>query len=177
HGTLLDLSPFSEIRHPPVASVVLGFRREDVAHPCAGFGALIPKVEGFQILGTLFSSSLFPNRAPAGHITLTSYVGGERFPDLASLAPEELYKLTQQDLQRLLGVNGAPTFRHCTYFPQAIPQYNIGFGRYRTLMTEIEKHVPALFFAGHYRDGISLGDSIVSGCNIAARVGTSLTAK
>jgi len=30
----LNLSQLSEIRHPPVASVVLGFRREDVAHPC-----------------------------------------------------------------------------------------------------------------------------------------------
>ncbi|MGH9725728.1 MAG: protoporphyrinogen oxidase, partial [Candidatus Acidiferrales bacterium] len=29
---------FSEIRYPPVASVVLGFRREDVAHSCQGFG-------------------------------------------------------------------------------------------------------------------------------------------
>ena len=47
----------------PVASVVLGFRREDVEHSCSGFGMLIPKVEGFKILGTIFSSSLFPNRA------------------------------------------------------------------------------------------------------------------
>ena len=165
-----DLSPFAEIRHPPVASVVLGFRREDVSHPCEGFGALIPKVEGFKILGTIFSSSLFPNRAPAGHVTLTSYVGGERYPELATLPPEELFEITQQDLQILYGVKGSPTFRHCAYYPKAIPQYNVGYGRYRALMTEIETSAPGLFFAGHFRDGISLGDSIVSGCNIAERV-------
>src|SRR5262249_46544957 len=79
---VLDLAALSGIRYPPVASVVLGFRREDVAHACEGFGMLIPKVEGFKILGTIFSSSLFPNRAPAGHLTLTSYVGGERYPEL-----------------------------------------------------------------------------------------------
>lgn len=173
-GNLLDLSPFSEIRHPPVASVVLGFRREDVAHPCQGFGALIPKVEGFKILGTIFSSSLFPNRAPAGHVTLTSYIGGERRADLASLPEEELYELTRQDLGVLFGVRGRPTFRHCAFYPKAIPQYNIGYGRHRAAMTEIEATVPGLFFAGHYRDGISLGDSIVSGCNIAERVEKSL---
>ncbi|HMP83796.1 MAG TPA: protoporphyrinogen oxidase, partial [Verrucomicrobiota bacterium] len=66
------LQAFSEIRYPPVASVVLGFRRDDVAHSCQGFGMLIPKIEGFKILGTIFSSSLFPNRAPTGHHTLTS---------------------------------------------------------------------------------------------------------
>jgi len=169
-----DLSPLSEIRHPPVASVVFGFRREDVAHPCQGFGALIPNIEGFRILGTIFSSSLFPNRAPAGHLTLTSYIGGERHPELAALPPEELFALTLRDLRALLGVKGRPAFRHFAYYPKAIPQYNIGYGRYRGLMTEIEAAAPGLFFAGHYRDGISLGDSIVSGCNIAERVGKSL---
>ncbi|TSA34146.1 MAG: protoporphyrinogen oxidase [Verrucomicrobiaceae bacterium] len=163
-------SQFSEIRHPPVASVVLGFRREDVAHPCQGFGALIPGVEGFNILGTIFSSSLFPNRAPAGHVTLTSYIGGERHPELASLSPEELFELTQGDLSVLFGVKGRPTFRHCAFYPMAIPQYNVGYGRHRAAMTEIERCIPGLFLAGHYRDGISLGDSIVSGCNIAERV-------
>ena len=167
---LLDLSAFSEIRHPPVASVVLGFRREDVAHPCNGFGMLIPKVEGFKILGTIFSSSLFPNRAPAGHVTLTSYIGGERYPELASLPAEKLYEIVQEDLRVLLGVRGKPTFQHTVYWPRAIPQYNLGYGKYRALMTEIEGKVPGLFFAGHYRDGISVGDSIVSGINFVARV-------
>ncbi len=166
----LDLSPFSEIRHPPVASVVLGFRREDVTHPCEGFGMLIPKIEGFKILGTIFSSSLFPNRAPAGHVTLTSYIGGERYPELALLPAEKLVALVCEDLRVLLGVTGKTTFQHCVLYPKAIPQYNVGYGRYRELMNEIENKAAGLFFAGHYRDGVSLGDTIVSGVNIVGRV-------
>jgi oxygen-dependent protoporphyrinogen oxidase len=166
----LHLSPFSEIRYPPVASVVLGFRREDVTHPCQGFGVLIPKIEGFSILGTIFSSSLFPNRAPAGHLTLTSYIGGERHPELALLPPEEITCLVQHDLERLLGARGEPTFRHFAIHPKAIPQYNIGYGRYRKLMEEIEAATPDFYFAGQYRDGISLSDSILSGCKIADQV-------
>ena len=173
----LDLSPFSEIRHPPVASVVLGFRREDVAHPCEGFGMLIPKIEGFKILGTIFSSSLFPNRAPTGHLTLTSYIGGERYPELALLPAEKLVALVCEDLRVLLGVTGKTTFEHCVLYPKAIPQYNVGYGRYRELMNEIENKAAGLFFAGHYRDGVSLGDTIVSGVNIVERVEKSLTAK
>jgi oxygen-dependent protoporphyrinogen oxidase len=167
---VLDLSAFSEIRYPPVASVVLGFRREDVAHPCEGFGMLIPKIEGFKILGTIFSSSLFPNRAPAGHLTLTSYIGGERYPELAFLPPEKLCDLTCEDLRVLLGVKGRPAFEHCVLYPKAIPQYNVGYGRYRELMDEIENRAAGLFLAGHYRDGVSLGDTIISGCNIVERV-------
>jgi protoporphyrinogen/coproporphyrinogen III oxidase len=167
----LRLATFAEIRYPPVASVVLGFRREDVAHACAGFGMLIPRVEGFKILGTIFSSSLFPNRAPTGHLTLTSYVGGERFPELASLPPEKLFALTCEDLRVLLGVKGKPTFQHSVFYPKAIPQYNVGYGLCREQMGDIEKKAPGLFLAGHYRDGISLADTIVSGCNVADRVG------
>ena len=167
----LSFAPLGEIRYPPVASVVLGFRREDVAHPAAGFGMLIPKIEGFKILGTIFSSSLFPNRAPAGHITLTSYVGGERYPELASLPFDQLVDLTCADLRVLLGLKGRPTFQHCVFYPRAIPQFNVGFGRYRDHMAALERQAPGLFLAGHYRDGISLGDSIVSACNVADRVG------
>ena len=171
----LHLSTFADIRYPPVASVVLGFRREDVAHSCAGFGMLIPKVEGFKILGTIFSSSLFPNRAPAGHLTLTSYVGGERYPELASLPPEKLFALTREDLRVLLGVRGKPTFQHSVFYPKAIPQYNLGYGRYRDLMAEIEGKAPGLFLAGHFRDGISLSDTIVSACSVADRAGEFLS--
>ncbi|HWX20477.1 MAG TPA: protoporphyrinogen oxidase [Candidatus Binatia bacterium] len=166
----LSFSSFSEIRYPPVASVVLGFRREDVEHPCQGFGMLIPRVEGFKILGTIFSSSLFPNRAPAGHLALTSYVGGERYPELASLPPEKLFELTCEDLRVLLGVKGKPTFQHSVFYPKAIPQYNLGYGRYRKSMSDLEAKAPGLFLAGHYRDGVSLSDSIVSGCNVADRI-------
>lgn len=168
--TPLDFSKFSEIRYPPVASVVLGFRREDVTHPCNGFGVLIPRVEGFNILGAIFSSALFPNRAPAGQLCLTCYVGGERQPDLAALPPEKLIALVTEDLRRLLGVRGEPVFAHSVFWPRAIPQYNVGYGRFRALMTEIEQAAPGLLLAGSYRDGISLGDSIVSGGNAAERV-------
>ena len=168
----VNLSAFSEISYPPVMSVVLGFRREDVAHPCRGYGMLIPKIEGFKILGTIFSSELFPNRAPAGHILLTSYIGGARYPDLARLPGGELVALTCDDLHTLLGVRGDPVFWHTAFYPKAIPQYNVGYGKYRQLLTDLEAAAPGLYFAGHYRDGVSLGDSIVSGVNIAERVAT-----
>jgi len=169
-GAGLTLQPLREIHYPPVASVVLGFRRDQVAHPLDGFGMLIPEVERFQILGTLFSSSLFPHRAPAGHVTLTTYVGGVRAPDLALRPENELYAMTLQDLRTILGVTGQPTFQHSVLYPQAIPQYEVGYGRHKSLMADLEQRAPGLFFAGHYRDGISLGDSILSGHDTAERM-------
>jgi protoporphyrinogen/coproporphyrinogen III oxidase len=134
-------------------------------------------VEGFNSLGTLFSSSLFPNRAPNDHVTLTTYVGGTRAPHLALRPTSELVELTLQDLRTLLGVTGKPTFEHCFVFPKAIPQYEVGYGRFKELMTSIEAKAPGVFLAGNYRDGISLGDSILSGCSVAERVATYLRAQ
>lgn len=170
----VNVAPFANIHYPPVASVVLGFRRQDVAHPLDGFGMLIPRLEGFRILGSIFSSSLFPDRAPAGHVTLTSYIGGARSPELARKSPEELFDMTLEDLRVLLRISGEPTFKHHVLYPQAIPQYNLGYERFRNLMAEMETGAPGFFLAGHYRDGISVSDCIVSGEKAAGRIGNYL---
>ena len=101
---------------------------------------------------------------------LTSYIGGERNPELATKPQEELVSMAGNDLRTLLGVKGEPVFRHVAFYPQAIPQYNVGYGRFKDAFNEIESRSPGLFFAGSYRDGVSLGDSIVSAINIVSRV-------
>jgi oxygen-dependent protoporphyrinogen oxidase len=171
----LEVAALARVYYPPVASVVLGFRRAEVAHPLDGFGMLIPRKEGFNILGAIFSSSLFPHRAPAGEVTITCYIGGARAPALPLKTSGELADIAVQDLRVILGVRGEPTFEHVTVFRKAIPQYNVGFAKYRALMSEMELKAPGLFVAGHARDGISLSDSIVSGRHTAARIQTYLT--
>ena len=117
-----------------------------------------------------FSSSLFPNRAPAGHVLLTSYVGGERSPELAALPEAELVALVCEDLKTLLGIRMPPVFKQVTFHPRAIPQYNVGFGRFKAHFDSLESQAPGLFFAGHCRDGVSLGDSIAAGVAATRRV-------
>ena len=138
----LEVSSLAEVYYPPVASVVLGFRRADVAHPLDGFGMLIPEKEGFDILGALFSSSLFPNRAPEGEVIITCYIGGARAPLLPLNTPEVLTEMAVKDLGTILGVRGRPTFQHVAVYRQAIPQYNLGFGKVRALMNDMELEGP-----------------------------------
>ncbi|MFN7141449.1 MAG: protoporphyrinogen oxidase, partial [Limisphaerales bacterium] len=168
--SVVQLDRFADIHYPPVTSVVFGFGRDSVADPLDGFGALIPAAEKMNILGVIFSSSLFPYRAPEGHVTLTCYVGGERNPELALADKSTVRRLALGDLARLLGVRGAPTFEHYCTFSKAIPQYEVGYGKFRALMNQIESTAPGIYFAGHYRDGISLGDSIVSGTHAAEKI-------
>lgn len=165
-----DLSLLGQIVYPPVTSFTMGFKREDVAHPLDGFGVLIPKVEQRNSLGTLFTSSLFAGRAPAGHVTLTTYIGGMRAPELSLKPIDEIRRLVLEDLRDLLGVRGQPVWEHVKQWEKAIPQYEVGYGRFKEFMDSFERKHPGILFAGHYRDGISLSDSVLAGFKAAGRI-------
>jgi oxygen-dependent protoporphyrinogen oxidase len=165
------LATLASIFHPPVAVVALGFRRDQLSHPLDGFGFLTPEVERKRILGVIFSSSLFPDRAPAGHVMVTAFVGGTRDPDLVQADPQTLTARVMDDLRSLLGTQGEPTFRAVQVWPKAIPQYVLGYGRFKEIADDIERRNPGLVLAGTYRDGVSLGDAIDSAEQAATRIG------
>jgi protoporphyrinogen/coproporphyrinogen III oxidase len=165
------LSTLSSILHPPVAVLALGFRRDQVTHPLDGFGFLTPEVERRRVLGVIFSSSLFPDRAPAGHVMLTAFVGGTRDPDFVQADPQTLTARVLDDLRPLLGTRAEPTFRAVQIWPKAIPQYVLGYGRFKEIADDVERRNSGLVLAGTYRDGVSLGDAIGSGEQAAARIG------
>lgn len=160
----------TRITHPPVATLALGFRRDDVAHPLDGFGVLVPAVERRSILGALFSSSVFAGRAPAGHVLLTCFLGGMRQPELGRASLDEVLPQVLDDLRQLLGLRGAPIFRHHQPWSQAIPQYEIGHERVVQAAQSIESALPGLYLAGQWRSGVALGDCIAQGQQAAARI-------
>jgi oxygen-dependent protoporphyrinogen oxidase len=165
-----QLKVLGEIEHPPVASVFTGFKRTDVGHPLDGFGVLVPEVERRKILGALFSSTLFPDRAPAGHVGVTTFVGGMRNPELAGLAEPELKRAVQSELELLLGVRAGPVFTHVQRWPRAIPQYTLGYERFKGAIDAVQAAAPGLFIGGNARDGISLANCIDSGRRLATAV-------
>lgn len=158
------------IWYPPVTSMVLGFRRDQIKHSLDGFGMLVPAVEPFQILGTLFSSTLFPGRAPKDHVTLTTFVGGARYPKLALKSKDEIKSIVLQDLEKLLGVEGSPVFEQTTHWEKAIPQYDLNYGTCKVAMDDVERQHPGFHFAGNYRGGISVSDCITNAQSLADRI-------
>jgi protoporphyrinogen/coproporphyrinogen III oxidase len=164
------LSTLASIFHPPVAVVALGFRRDRVSHPLDGYGFLTPEVERKRVLGAIFSSSLFPERAPEGHVLVTAFVGGTRDPDLVQADPQTLTARVLDDLRGLLGTGGEPTFRAIQVWPKAIPQYVLGYGRFKEIAEDAERRNPGLVLAGTYRDGVSLGDAVASAEQAVVRV-------
>lgn len=169
-----SLGWLDSMEHAPITTLVLGFRRADVAHRLDGFGVLVPEVEKIPILGVLFNSSLFPNRAPEGHVTLTCYLGGSRDPELAVAPLDRQLAVALGALGPLLGVTGRPTFIHHRSYQPGIPQYGLGFGRFRQRFDDLERSNPGLHFAGQFRHGIALFDCLTAGREAAARIGSQL---
>ena len=130
----------------------------------------MPDIERRNVLGTVFASTLFPGRAPAGHVLLTSFVGGVRNPDLANADHSTLTARVLDDLRLLLGVRGEPTFRAYHLWPKAIPQYTLSYGRFKEIMDEAERRNPGLALAGSYRDGVAVGDVVAAADAAATRV-------
>jgi len=159
-----------EIYYPPVTEVFLGYRQEDIGRQLDGFGFLVPEKEKRQILGTIWSSSLFPNRAPEGHVALTTFVGGSRQPEITSKNDEELVRIVSDELKNILNISSEPVYQKIFRWNKAIPQYRIGHLSIVEKLEQFEKQHPGLFISGNFRGGISVGDCVVASEKTAERV-------
>lgn len=165
-----EMAAVPALYYPPVTTLVLGYRREQIAHPLDGFGMLIPLVEKRRVLGAIFSSTIFPGRAPQGHVALMIFIGGATMPDCASPSETESVNLATGQLTDLLGIRGEPVFTSATHWPLAIPQYNVGHGEFLAALDGLEQRWKGLHFCANYRGGPGLSDCLDSARGVAERI-------
>jgi oxygen-dependent protoporphyrinogen oxidase len=160
----------SQIEYAPVAVVSLGYRRADVAHSLDGFGFLVPRSAGLKILGTVWNSSLFPNRAPDDHVQLTSFLGGATDPDTISLSDSSLVDLARRELTPVLGLKAPPFASHVTIYERAIPQYNLGHIERLSAIADALAKIPGLHLTGNYLRGPAIGACIEQAQEVAESI-------
>jgi oxygen-dependent protoporphyrinogen oxidase len=161
-ATLLRAIPYA-----PIVSAGLAYARDQVAHPLDGFGFLVPRVEGVRTLGGLFSSTLFPGRAPDGRVLITAFIGGTTDPDAVALDDDAVTGAITADLAAALGIDGAPSLVRLSRYQAAIPQYTIGhLDRIAGIDAQLAT-LPGLHVRASWRDGISVADCIRNGEKLA----------
>jgi len=141
-----------------------------VRAPINGFGFLAVPGEGLSILGCVFSSSLFPGRAPDGKVLLTIFVGGALNPRVAELADSELVALVHEDLRKVLRISGDPEPVAITRYERSIPQYDIGHAARVRRIEELVSQIPGLALVGNYLHGVSTGDCIKEADRVARQI-------
>jgi oxygen-dependent protoporphyrinogen oxidase len=163
-------STLSPIEYAPVAVVSLGYREPDVSHSLDGFGLLIPRSEGLRTLGSVWNSSLFPCRAPDGHALITSFVGGVTDTRAVALSPNELVALVHKEIAPFLQIRQAPVFSSVALYPRALPQYNLGHLELTASLQKLRAELPALWLAGNYLRGPSIGACIEQALAVADQI-------
>ncbi|MGA1205699.1 MAG: protoporphyrinogen oxidase [Opitutales bacterium] len=156
--------------HPPLSTLVLGYDRDKVEHPLDGFGVLCPRMEKRFGLGAIFSSTLFPGRAPEGKVSLMCFIGGVQQPGNGELPTSQLVERTVEDLRPLIGLKGGPCFTSHTFWPRAIPQYNVGYQSFLDSLAKVESQLPGLHLHGNFRGGPGLNDCLESALRFAGDI-------
>jgi len=152
-------APLEDIEYAPAAVVALGFPEDALSRPLDGFGFLVPSMEKRDILGVLWSSTLFAERAPDGQVLLRTIVGGAHRPELIELDDEALISTVSAELSAAFGCDlTQPSFQRIVRWPQGIPQYTMGhLDRVQRAKAALAEH-RGLFVLGNGVAGVSLAD-------------------
>jgi oxygen-dependent protoporphyrinogen oxidase len=171
---LAEASPglSASLRTIPYAGTVIalvGFRREQIAHPLDGFGFVVPELEQRQILSVSFASQKYAGRAPAGKVLLRVFLGGSSRPEMLDKPDEQIRSIVLGELAELLGAQGEPELFRIQRWPATMPQYHLG---HLDRVAEIERvaaELPGLELAGNAYRGVGIPFCIRSGEQAAER--------
>lgn len=160
----------ADVPMAPVAVVHLGGPVPASATPPKGFGLLVPREAGLHTLGTVFSSALFPGRAPEGAWLQATYLGGVTEPGLLDRDDEDLRAIVATESRRLLGFDPdggvCRVFRH----PGAIPQLTAGHLERVERLQALLRSRSGLSACGNWLSGVGLQHAIESGRQAAREV-------
>lgn len=146
------------VHYPPMTAIFSAYDRPAVAHPLNGFGALHPKVEGTYAAGSVWTSSIYPNRVPAGQVLFTTFVGGAQYEEAAQQPDEAQKTAVHAELSKFYGITGVPRWQGRYAWPRSIPQFDARIVEAHRAADALEaEHIVAV---ANWRVGVSVPDCI-----------------
>jgi oxygen-dependent protoporphyrinogen oxidase len=154
HPKLVQLC--ESIPYAPLHLVYTAFSPEAIdLKKLEGFGFLIPQNQHRRILGAIFSSSIFQNRAPNNEVLITTFIGGEHFREVNKLSKTQIYDIVNQELREILKITQEPIWQHHIGWQKAVPQYHMGHQqRIKQIIDLID--CPNFLLNANWHDGTAL---------------------
>jgi oxygen-dependent protoporphyrinogen oxidase len=171
-AALAESTPYAS-----TATVALGYRRDQIAHPMQGSGFVVPRVERSPLLAATWVTSKWPHRAPDGHVLLRGFLGGGRDPRRLDADDEDLVSLVVEELSQLMGIAGEPLFTRLFRWTKQSPQYEVGHLQRIATIDQQLASVPGMFVTGSGFRAIGIPDCIADGRETAARAAEFLATK
>jgi len=167
-GLNAENPPVDAIPEARIVTVAMGFG--ETAEIPFGFGYLAPEQEKRFAMGALFSTHMFPGRAPKGHMLLEALVGGRRHPEKLGLEDAALVRETYADLRQLIHLPDPPVFSKVLRSDHGIPQLELGYPKLLAWRKRMVENNPGLYVCGFGWEGIGINDMIKSAREVAAAV-------
>lgn len=166
-----DMEHLTNLTYAPVVQASVGVKDTEGLEFNA-FGGLVPSCEKREVLGILFPSACFENRAPKGGALFSFFIGGIKHKELTVLNDEELKQLIVRNFHSMLHFpkNKQPDLIHIFRHKMAIPQYELNSGERFATIDKIEKEFPGLIISGNLKGGIGMADRIKQGVQMAQTI-------
>lgn len=164
------LKPITNLKYAKVTEITVGFNQWKGIKLDA-FGGLVPFKEDRNILGVLFMSTLFKNRAPKNGALLTIFVGGTRKEALAELNEEELKSLMAKEFKLMMGISDFnPDLFKTSHYKHAIAQYGSDTKDRYEAIDAIESEYKGLNLGGSLKNGVGIADRVKQGKDLASKI-------
>ncbi len=148
-----------QVDYPPIAVVHTAYPKDKVLRPLNGFGGLNPQKEQLFSLGSIWTSSIFPDRCPKNEVLFTTFVGGSRNPDFVlenMKDTAEIAKKVHTELEKLYQIQGKPIFQQHFIWQKSIPQMNEKVLFIDDFLADFAKK--GIFFCANWYEGVSVAD-------------------
>ncbi|MEW6322751.1 MAG: protoporphyrinogen oxidase [Acidobacteriota bacterium] len=153
----------AEVRYVSSATILFALRRDQVRHPLAGSGYVVPRPERRLLMAASWVTSKWPRRAPDGHVLLRAFVGGAYDPEVLTHTDQTLTRGAFAELAETLDITGEPSFTRVFRWPRASAQHEVGHhARLTQLDARLARH-PGLFVTGSGFRGTGIPDCVADG--------------
>jgi oxygen-dependent protoporphyrinogen oxidase len=156
------------IDYSPIAVVGFGYR--SLPDPLDGFGLLTTSSARLPILGVLWDSSIFPDRAPPGCKSIRVLLGGQRNPELVDQDEAGLIRTARAGLEKSMGLTQDADVTFVKRWDRGIPSYAPGHMANVKAIFERVDAIPGLYLNCNAYRGIAMNDCARNSRELAERI-------
>jgi len=171
-GGLLEMIPYASS-----ATISMAFPAVAVAGTVEGFGFIVPRREGRDLIAATWSSLKWPHRAPADQVLVRCYVGGVGREGILQLDDDHLIERVRAELSAVCRIKATPSYVEVNRWWKAMPQYTLGHLDRLTQLDAALRRYGGLVLTGAGYRGVGIPDCIRDGTVAAGRVVRDLSGK
>jgi len=164
-GGLLEMIPYAS-----TATIAMAYPRAAISGAAEGFGFVVPRAEGRDLIAATWTSLKWPHRAPPDQLLVRCYVGGVGRETILQLDDQALVARVKAELATICGVTAEPEFVEVNRWMNAMPQYTLGhLERLNRIEAALSRYGGLILTGAGYR-GVGIPDCIRDGAVAAERV-------